>query len=122
MKEFWTRWHISLSRWFGDYLYSRILLSSMRKKRFKNRFRASHFAQMITMLTMGVWHGLEVFYIIYGIYQGSVLVLTDIVQRKSKFYKKHKKEKWFQGIQILINFHVACFGLLLFSGYLFTHK
>ncbi len=122
MKEFWTRWHISLSKWFGDYLYSRILLSSMRKKRFKDRFRASHFAQMITMLTMGVWHGLEVFYIIYGIYQGSVLVLTDIVQRKSKFYKKHKKEKWFQRVQILINFHVACFGLLLFSGYLFTHK
>jgi len=122
MKEFWTRWHISLSKWFGDYLYSRILLNSMRKKLFKDRFRASHFAQMITMLTMGVWHGLEVFYIIYGIYQGSVLVLTDIVQRKSKFYKKHKKEKWFQRVQILINFHVACFGLLLFSGYLFTHK
>ncbi len=122
MKEFWTRWHISLSRWFGDYLYSRILLNSMRKKRFKDRFRASHFAQMITMLTMGVWHGLEVFYIIYGIYQGSVLVLTDILQRKSKFYKKHKKEKWFQRVQVLINFHVACFGLLLFSGYLFTHK
>lgn len=122
MKEFWTRWHITLSRWFGDYLYSRILLNSMRKKLFKNRFRASHFAQMITMLTMGLWHGLEVFYIIYGIYQGSVLVLTDIVQRKSKFYKQHKKEKWFQRVQILINFHVACFGLLLFSGYLFTHK
>jgi len=122
MKEFWTRWHISLSRWFGDYLYSRILLNSMRKKRFKDRFRASHFAQMITMLILGVWHGLEVFYIIYGIYQGSVLVLTDILQRKSKFYKKHKKEKWFQRVQVLINFHVASFGLLLFSGYLFTHK
>lgn len=122
MKEFWTRWHISLSRWFGDYLYSRILLNSMRKKRFKDRFRASHFAQIITMLTMGIWHGLEGFYVIYGIYQGGVLVLTDIVQRKSKFYKKHKKDKWFQRIQILINFHVACLGLLIFSGYLFPHK
>ncbi len=76
----------------------------------------------LTMLIMGVWHGLEVFYIIYGIYQGSVLVLTDILQRKSKFYKKYKKEKWFQRVQVLINFHVASFGLLLFSGYLFTHK
>lgn len=119
MKEFWTRWHISLSKWFGDYLYSRIVLNSMRKKLFKNRFRASHFAQMVTMLTMGIWHGLEWFYIIYGLYQGGVLVLTDIVQRKSKFYKKHKKEKWFQRTQIVLNFNVACFGLLLFSGYLF---
>lgn len=119
MKEFWTRWHISLSRWFGDYIYSRIVLSSMRKKRFKSRFTAAHFAQMVTMLTMGVWHGLEWFYIIYGLYQGVVLVLTDIIQRKCKYYKKHKKEKWFQYAQIVLNFHVACFGLLLFSGYLF---
>ncbi|MEG0308430.1 MAG: D-alanyl-lipoteichoic acid biosynthesis protein DltB [Clostridium sp.] len=119
MKEFWARWHISLSRWFGDYLYSRIVLSSMRKKRFKTRFQASHFAQMITMLVMGIWHGLEVFYIIYGLYQGGVLVITDILQRKSKYYKKHKKEVWFQRVQIVLNFHVACFGLLIFSGYLF---
>lgn len=119
MKEFWTRWHISLSKWFGDYLYSRIVLNSMRKKRFKSRFTASHVAQIITMFIMGVWHGLSLFYIIYGLYQGGVLVLTDIIQRKWKFYKKHKKEKWFQYTQIAINFNVACFGLFLFSGWLF---
>ncbi|MBS5885605.1 MAG: D-alanyl-lipoteichoic acid biosynthesis protein DltB [Clostridium sp.] len=119
MKEFWTRWHISLSKWFGDYLYSRIVLNSMRKKRFKSRFTASHVAQMITMFVMGIWHGLSLFYIIYGLYQGGVLVVTDIIQRKWKFYKKHKKEKWFQYTQIVINFNVACFGLFLFSGWLF---
>lgn len=119
MKEFWTRWHISLSKWFGDYLYSRIVLNSMRKKRFKSRFTASHVAQMITMFVMGIWHGLSLFYIIYGLYQGGVLVLTDIIQRKWKFYKNHKKEKWFQYTQVVINFNVACFGLFLFSGWLF---
>ena len=119
MKEFWTRWHISLSKWFGDYLYSRIVLNSMRKKRFKSRFTASHVAQITTMLVMGIWHGLSTFYIIYGLYQGIVLVLTDIIQRKWKYYKKHKKEKWFQYVQIFINFNVACFGLFLFSGWLF---
>lgn len=119
MKEFWTRWHISLSKWFGDYLYSRIVLNSMRKKIFKSRFTASHVAQMITMLIMGIWHGLSLFYIIYGLYQGIVLVITDIIQRKWKYYKKHKKEKWFQYVQIAVNFNVACFGLFLFSGWLF---
>ena len=119
MKEFWTRWHISLSKWFGDYLYSRIVLNSMRKKRFKSRFTASHVAQMITMFVMGIWHGLSLFYIIYGLYQGGVLVATDIIQRKWKFYKKHKKEKWFQYMQVAITFNIVCFGLLIFSGYLF---
>lgn len=117
MKEFWTRWHISLSRWFGDYIFSRFVIASMRKKRFKKRATASHVAQMITMITMGFWHGLTWFYIVYGIYQGGVLVLTDMYQKKSKFYKQHKKDKWFEIVQIVITFHIACFGLLIFSGY-----
>ncbi|MBN1047688.1 D-alanyl-lipoteichoic acid biosynthesis protein DltB [Clostridium botulinum] len=119
MKEFWTRWHISLSRWFGDYIFSRFVLNSMRKKRFKNRIIASHVAQIITMFVMGLWHGLTTYYIIYGLYQGSALVLTDIYQRKSTYYKKHKKEKWFQMIQRVVTFHIVCFGMLIFSGYLF---
>lgn len=117
MKEFWTRWHISLSRWLGDYVFSRFVLSFMRKKKFKKRATAAHVAQMITMLTMGFWHGITWYYIIYGVYQGAVLILTDIYQKKSKYYKSHKKEKWFQGVQILLTFHIACFGLLIFSGY-----
>ncbi len=120
MKEFWNRWHISLSKWFGDYIYSRFVLNSMRKKRFKNRIYASHTAQIITMIVMGLWHGITPYYIIYGLYQGVALVCTDVYERKSKFYKKHKKEKWFQCIQIVVTFNVVCFGLLIFSGYLFT--
>lgn len=119
MKEFWNRWHISLSRWFGDYIYSRFILNSLRKKRFKNRIIASHVGQILTMFIMGCWHGLKWFYIIYGLYQGLALVFTDIYERRSKFYKAHKKEKWFQCVQIVVTFHIACFGLLLFSGYLF---
>lgn len=121
MKEFWNRWHISLSKWFGDYIYSRLVLNFIRKKIFKNRIHASHVAQMVTMLVMGFWHGITSYYIIYGLYQGIVLVLTDIYERKSKFYKKHKKEKWFQCVQIIITFNIACAGLLIFSGYLFEN-
>lgn len=120
MKEFWTRWHISLSKWFGDYIYSRFVLNSMRNKRFKNRFIASHAGQLLTMFIMGLWHDLKWYYIIYGIYQGLALVGTDIYQRKSRFYKNHKKEKWFQYAQVVVTFHIACFGLLLFSGYLYN--
>ncbi|WP_160687361.1 D-alanyl-lipoteichoic acid biosynthesis protein DltB [Clostridium sp. C2-6-12] len=119
MKEFWTRWHISLSRWFGDYIFSRFVLNSMRKKRFRSRFMASNVAQIITMFIMGLWHGLTLHYIVYGLYQGTALVLTDIYQRKSKYYKEHKKKKWFNCIQIVVTFNIVCFGMLIFSGYLF---
>lgn len=118
MKEFWTRWHISLSRWFGDYIFSRYVLNAMRNKKFKNRATASHVAQMITMIIMGFWHGLTWYYIVYGIYQGVALVLTDIYTKKSKLYKKYKKDKWFQRLQVFITFNIVCFGMLIFSGYL----
>ncbi len=120
MKEFWTRWHISLSKWFGDYIYSRFVLNSMRNKTFKNRIVASHIGQLLTMFIMGAWHDLKWYYIIYGLYQGLALVITDIYQRRSRFYKAHKKQKWFQYVQIVVTFHIACFGLLLFSGYLYN--
>lgn len=118
MKEFWTRWHISLSRWFGDYIFSRYVLNAMRKKKFKKRATASHVAQMITMTTMGFWHGLTWYYIVYGLYQGVALVLTDEFTKKSKIYKKYKKQKCFQRLQIFVTFHIICFGMLIFSGFL----
>ena len=118
MKEFWTRWHISLSRWFGDYIFSRYVLNAMRNKKYKKRATASHVAQMITMTVMGFWHGLTWYYIAYGIYQGVMLVLTDEFTKKSKIYKKYKKEKWFQKIQIFVTFNIVCFGMLIFSGFL----
>ena len=118
MKEFWTRWHISLSRWFGDYIFSRYVLNAMRNKKYKKRATASHVAQMITMTVMGFWHGLTWYYIAYGIYQGLMLVLTDEFTKKSKIYKKYKKEKWFQKIHIFVTFNIVCFGMLIFSGFL----
>lgn len=120
MKEFWNRWHMSLSFWFRDYIFTRFVMDSIKKKRFKSRFTASYAAQLITMGTMGVWHGFKLFYIIYGIYMALVLILTDYFQRKSKLYKKYKNKTWWKVGAIALNFNVACFGLLLFSGYLYN--
>ncbi|MGL4849591.1 MAG: D-alanyl-lipoteichoic acid biosynthesis protein DltB [Clostridium sp.] len=121
MKEFWTRWNITLSRWLGDYLYSRFVISSMRKKRFKSRYTASHIAQWMSMFVIGCWHGITWYYILYGFLQGLVLVLTDIYQRKSKFYKKNKKKNWYKVVAIIVNFQIIAFFLLIFSGYFHTH-
>lgn len=120
MKEFWSRWHMSLSTYFRDFIYTRFVMESIKKKRFKNRYTAGYLANMITMLTMGIWHGIHFYYIIYGFYEGALLVLTDYVQRKSTFYKKHKDKTWFRYISIFITFNLACFGLLIFSGHYYN--
>ena len=119
IKDFWTRWHISLSKWFGDYVYSRITIDIMRKKLFKSRHTVSYIAQIITMLTMGAWHGLTLYYLLYGLYHGLLLVANDLYERKIPFYKKNKDHFAYQLLSVLVTFHLVCFGFLLFSGYLF---
>lgn len=121
MKDFWQRWHISLSRWFGDYLFGRFVLHAMRHKWTRKTSTATRWAYMVTMTTMGIWHGFTLYYIIYGIYQGAALVLTDIYL-KSKSHRRHIKKSYFTWVSRIICFHTFAFGLLIFSGYLFTGK
>lgn len=118
MKEFWERWHISLSKWFGDYLFSRLVLNFLRSGVIKKQKTAIRFAYMITMLTMGIWHGFTTYYILYGLYHGIMLVISDIYV-KSKSYRKHIKLPYYNFVSRVICFHFIAFGMLIFSGYLF---
>ena len=89
MKEFWQRWHISLSNWFNKYVFSRFVLNNVRNGLFKSPKSAAKIAYLVTMILMGLWHGFSIHYVIYGLYQGLLLLITEIVI-KTKFYKKFK--------------------------------
>lgn len=116
IKEFWDRWHITLSHWFRDFLFSRIVMRFIKKGRFKNKLTRASVAFIINMTIMGIWHGLDLHYILYGVYHGVLLALTEIYQKKSKFHKKHKKEKWYMFISWFITFNLVMFGFFIFSG------
>ena len=119
MKEFWARWHMSLSTWFNDYVYGRFVLNNVRNGLFKNTKTASRWAYLFTMTTMGLWHGFLLHYLIYGVYEGILLVITDYWV-KSKKYREFKKKKYYQAVCIVVCFQFIAFGMLLFSGkYLF---
>ena len=117
MKEFWERWHMSLSRWFGDFVFTRIVLNLLRNGIVRNQKNAVRVGYMLTMTLMGFWHGFTLYYVLYGIYQGAALVFTDMYL-KSKAYRKHIKMPYYNIISRFICFHIVSFGLLIFSGYL----
>lgn len=120
MKDFWNRWHITLSQWFRDYLFSRIARRAMRGKWFnRNKLAQASFALIINMTIMGIWHGLEPHFIVYGIYHGVLLALTEIYQKKSKFYKKYKGNKFYKAASTFVTFNLVMFGFWIFSGQLF---
>ena len=119
MKDFWSRWHISLSTWLRDYVYSRFVMSALKGKWFKNPYTASYIGYVITMMTMGLWHGLELHYIVYGAYHGLLMCVNDILDNKVKGFKKLKRNPKWQPLFCLVTIHLFSFGLLIFSGRLF---
>ena len=116
IKDFWNRWHITLSTWLRDFVFSRIVMRFMRKKIFKKRLTTAMVAYMINMTFMGFWHGITLNYIAYGFYHGILMAAFEWYQKKSKFYKKNKNKTWYKVISWLITMHLVMFGFLIFSG------
>ncbi len=116
IKDFWTRWHITLSTWLRDFVFSRVLMQVIRKKWFKNRLHNAAYAYMVNMLVMGFWHGISVSYIAYGFYHGILMSGFEIYQKKSTFYKKHKNKTWYKLISWFVTMNLVMFGFFIFSG------
>ena len=127
LKEFWNRWHMSLSFWFRDFVFMRLVTVLIRNKVFKNRNTTSSVAYIINLLVMGFWHGVTWYYIAYGLFHGLGLVVNDAWLRKKKTVNKERKKKnlpllpdnkWTQAVGIFITFNVVMFSFLIFSGFL----
>lgn len=119
IKEFWNRWHMSLSFWFRDFVFMRTTFFIMKHKLIKNRIRVSQVAYLINFLVMGFWHGVTWYYIVYGLFHAGAIIINDIWLR---FKKKHRKtmphNRFTQALAIFITFNVVCFSFLIFSGFL----
>ena len=72
VREFWQRWHITLSRWLRDYLY--ISLGGNRKGTARNLTNL-----LITMLLGGLWHGAAWTFVFWGFLHGSYLILHRLL-------------------------------------------
>jgi D-alanyl-lipoteichoic acid biosynthesis protein dltB len=116
IKDFWTRWHITLSTWLRDFVFSRVLMQVIRKKWFKNRLHNAAYAYMVNMLVMGFWHGISVSYIAYGFYHGILMSGFEIYQKKSTFYKKYKNKTWYKLISWFMTMNLVMIGFFIFSG------
>jgi alginate O-acetyltransferase complex protein AlgI len=110
-KEFWARWHISLSTWLRDYLY--IPLGGSRGSKallYRNL--------MLTMIIGGLWHGAEWTMIIWGAYQGLLLVGHRLAQpwlNRIRPTEPIDRACW-TGLRIFVTFHLVCLGWLMFRS------
>jgi membrane protein involved in D-alanine export len=119
-KDMWNRWHISLSWWLRDHVYMRFLLKAGKSKWFGgDRHMASYVGQLLTMSLMGAWHGLTPHYLVYGLYQAAMLVLSDLIGRWNHG-GRFIPDTWLaRTASVFATLNLFCFGLLIFSGHLF---
>ncbi len=115
IREFWNRWHISLSMWFRDHVYMRFVLMVRRKKWIKNPDVTSALGYFVSFGTMGVWHGHH--YLKYGLYHA---VLFAVFEWWTRVRKRHPT--WCNGIAWkwtahFLTIQAVVFGLYLFSGH-----
>jgi len=111
IKEFWRRWHISLSTWFRDYLY--IPLGGNRKGKWRKYLNL-----MITFLVSGLWHGASFSFVVWGGLHGLYQVvgeLTKPVREKIVAACKVRTDSfWYRGVQGLITFVLVDFAWIFF--------
>lgn len=127
LKEFWNRWHMSLSFWFRDYVFMRLVKVMLKNKLFNSRNVTSGVAYLMNMVLMGLWHGVTWYYIAYGVFHGCGLIVNDWWLRQKKTWNKERKQKgqkplpenqWMQALGIFVTFNVVMLSFLIFSGFL----
>ncbi|HEX9365257.1 MAG TPA: MBOAT family O-acyltransferase [Vicinamibacterales bacterium] len=103
-QAFWRNWHISLSTWLRDYLYKP--LGGNRGTAWQTRRNL-----LITMLLGGLWHGAAWTFILWGFYQGLLLILYRPFESAFAALRRG----WSFGAW-LVMFHLTCFGWLIFRA------
>jgi alginate O-acetyltransferase complex protein AlgI len=109
-REFWTRWHISLSTWMRDYLY--IPLGG-------NRLGPARWAAAILAVfsLSGLWHGASWTFVLWGLYHGVLLVIEHTIQWLAQRYTSAAQGGSLGRIAgILATFHLTCVGWILFRA------
>jgi len=103
-QAFWRNWHISLSTWLRDYLY--ISLGGNRGSAWATRRNL-----MITMVLGGLWHGAAWTFVLWGVYQGVLLIAYRPFERSLA-----SLTGWSRAVAWFVMFHLTCYGWLIFRA------
>lgn len=107
LRDFWRRWHISLSTWLRDYLY--ISLGGSKKGR-----AVMYAAILVTMVLGGLWHGAAWTFVAWGAYHGALLMMNRLWQELRP--GRGKDPAALVWGRRLVTFHLVCLGWIIFRS------
>lgn len=107
IKEFWSRWHISLSTWFRDYVY--IPLGGNRVPKWRRCLNL-----LLTFLVSGFWHGSSLTYILWGAIHGILQIIETLLYPKTRRgVPVTRRKRWWQ---LPVTFTLLCFTWIFFRA------
>ena len=121
LSDFWTRWHISLGAWMKTYVFYPLALSGTSGKVTKNIKKSKFgkteygqyfaaalpgaFATLVVFLLVGIWHGAEWKYVLFGLYNGAIMMTSTLLkpffEKLSALLHINKKSFLFRVFQII---------------------
>ncbi len=112
IKEFWNRWHISLSSWLKDYLYIPLGGNKVKTSRMMLNL-------MIVFTISGIWHGANWNFIIWGFLHGIYLIIA--IQKEKLFKSINVPENMITNtVNMIVTFHLILFAWIFFRATSFT--
>ncbi len=111
--DFWSRWHLSLTNWFRDYLY--IPLGGNRKGKVRKYFNI-----LVVFFASGLWHGANWTYVLWGLYHGIWRVLGDITKNLRHtlcaLFRIDREKPYYPILQAILTFSLVCISWILFRA------
>ncbi len=114
ISEFWRRWHISLSTWFNDYLFTPLVIN----KRDWGKAGVV-FAILVTFLLSGLWHGAGWPFLIYGLLYGIAVAFEFLTKKSRSRISKKMPALIYDNLSIALTFSYVSLALVFFrAGFL----
>jgi D-alanyl-lipoteichoic acid acyltransferase DltB (MBOAT superfamily) len=117
--EFWQRWHMSFTQWLREHVFTPVsrLLAAWRVNEVASLFVAT----AATMIAMGLWHGLTVKYLLFGLYHAAFIFLHQVYATRLKPQLTRRfgglmRSRALAVVSTLVTFHIISLGWALFMS------
>jgi len=111
--EFWNRWHISLSSWLRDYIFFPLRRVLLKRKNIFPEFLIQSIPPLVTLSISGLWHGVGLKFIIWGVYYGLLIILYQILGMSGNWKPRGVLKQF---LAWLVMFSLIVFGWLIFRA------
>lgn len=123
LSKFWQRWHISLSSWLMDYVYTPLVIS----KRNWGKF-AVIYGIFVALILCGLWHGANWTFVVFGFLHALALTVEFLTKNIRKKLSRFIPYSFYKSGGIIFTFCFFCFTLIFFrsdsiyqAGYIIKH-